>query len=96
MKAQIDRKLLITCNYQAIGDILKEQVAVIESRHRNKEKLSFGDKKWVQNTALENTLFAILKHWALDNAIMQDLTIASAEDERNIERDLYRANNKDT
>ena len=38
---KIDRKLLTTCNYHAVDAIPQEQLAVIESKHRNKGKLPF-------------------------------------------------------
>ena len=66
LKGQSESKVLITCNHHAVEELRQTQVAVIDAKHKNKDKLTFGDNKWARSIALRNAIFSILNPWALN------------------------------
>ena len=49
-------------------------MAILESKHRHKNNLLPADIKRVGNSATRNAHFAIIKHWALDKTILEDVS----------------------
>ena len=63
---------MITCNHTLL-DEYKEKIQVdLANRHKNREKLTSQDKRWIESTSLRQALFRMIKTWANDPTIYED------------------------